>query len=233
MSRDSLLLLSVETFLTVYSNNLMMRRCSPSLDWSRSSSSSLASFGWHSYSHLFASLGVASECELIWFCLINLHVFPLHGVILGLLLQLTCQFISIALLDTMLLVNLYQTQLLCIFSWRRLFSCRQSSFVVKSWLSFNEQIEPFIVKVVNLLVLAREAQSSEELVNASETHDFILDGVVGGLYAAIFLFERLLNDAACYKRYLAVSLQRIFMPSIKAWEPLSFSIWSRIGSTLS
>ena len=70
--------------------------------------------------------------------------------------------------------------------------------------------------MIDLLIMTSESQSSEELINASKTHYFILDSVVGSLNATIFLFERLLDDAEWYNSYLAVSLQRIFMPSINA-----------------
>lgn len=68
----------------------------------------------------------------------------------------------------------------------------------------------------HVLCLSLEAESDYEFFCASECHDFVLDDVVGSFYSAILLFEGIADDAESKSDYLAVSLQRIFRPSLRA-----------------
>ena len=139
-------------------------------------------------------------------------MLPLHDVVLGLLLQPAGLLVFLLLHGPLLLVELDQVLLLLVLGGRGLLGHGQSPPVVDGWLSFDEKIELFVIEVVHLLALLGVAQSGQEFVDASEAHDLVLDGGIGGLEASVFLLEGLLDDAEWRRGYLAVSLQRMLRP---------------------
>ena len=52
-----------------------------------------------------------------------------------------------------------------------------------------------VIKMEHFLALPGEAQSGEQILDAPQAHDFIFDGVVGGLDTSVLLLERFLDDA--------------------------------------
>ena len=52
-----------------------------------------------------------------------------------------------------------------------------------------------VVEMEHFLALPGEAQSGEQILTAPQAHNFIFDGIVGGLDAPVLLLEGFFDDA--------------------------------------
>ena len=133
-------------------------------------------------------------------------------IIFSQLFQFPRLFFFLLLHSSLLFVNLNQFLLFLILSRGRQFCSCQSSSVVHCRLSLDEEVEMVIVEMEHFFALSSISQSSKQLLNAFQGHDFSFYGVVCCLHSSVLLFKRLFDNAELTTQYLAVSLQRMFNP---------------------
>ena len=123
-------------------------------------------------------------------------MLPLHFVVFGHFLELPGLLILLLLHGSVLLVDFDQILLLLVISGiDGQLGCGQSSSVVDGSLSLYEEVEVLVIEMEHFLSLPGEAQSGKQILDAPQAHDFIFDGVVGGLDAPVFLLEGFFDDA--------------------------------------
>ena len=137
---------------------------------------------------------------------------PFLLVVLALLLQLPRLLFLLLAVELLLAVDLDQLKFLLVVRLTAELRARQSSPLIKRRLALQEILQPFVPKDKHLFILPRKAKREQQIVDPSEVHDLVLDGVVGGLDAAVLLLEGVGNDAKWAGEYLAVSLQRMLRP---------------------
>ena len=116
-------------------------------------------------------------------------------VVLALLLQLPGFFFLLLAVKFLLAVNLDQLKLFLVISLTAQPSARQSPPLIKRRLPLQEIRQPFVPKNEHLLTLPDKPKRKEQVVDSSEAHDLVFDGVVGGLDASVLLLEWVGNDA--------------------------------------
>ena len=123
-------------------------------------------------------------------------MFSLHFVVFGHFLEFSGLLILLLLHDSVLFVDCDQLLFLLVISGiDGQLGCGQSSSVVDGGFSLDEEVEVLVIKMEHFLALPGEAQSGEQILDAPQAHDFIFDGIVGGLDAPVLLLERFLDDA--------------------------------------
>lgn len=160
-------------------------------------------------------------------------MFPFHNIILCLFFQFSSLLFFSSFFNSILFMKLDQFELLLIVWLASHSSSSQSSPVVHCGLSFKEKINIIILKHKHLLILSNESKSGDQFSWSFEIHYLGFDCIVGGFDASVLLLEGIADNTSLKKIYLAVSLQRMLSPSLKAWGSLFFSIMSRIASTRS
>jgi hypothetical protein len=68
----------------------------------------------------------------------------------------------------------------------------------------------------HLLIFSNESKRGDQLCCSFKIHDLIFDCIVGGFDASVLLLEGIADNTSLTKIYLAVSLQRMLSPSVKA-----------------
>lgn len=159
------------------------------------SSSPSSAFALLADTHVLAGLGVAAELQIIGLGGIHLHVFALQHIVLGLVLESLGLLLPLLLLNLLLFMVSYQLELFFVVCLTAQSGSRQPTPVVDSWLPLQEEVHVVVSKDVHFIVVADEAESSEQVGCTSEAHDFGFDGIVGGFDAAVLLFERVADDA--------------------------------------
>ena len=72
------------------------------------------------------------------------------------------------------------------------------------------------MKHKHLLTLPYKSQSRNQLSGSFEVHNFVFDCIVGCFDASVLLLEGIADDTLLKRSYLAMSLERMFSPSLIA-----------------
>ena len=120
---------------------------------------------------------------------------PFLLVVLALLLQLPRLLFLLLAVELLLAVDLDQLKFLLVVRLTAELRACQSSPLIKRRLTLQEILQPFVPKNEHLFIFPREPKREQQVIDPSEVHDLVLDGVVGGLDAAVLLLEGVGNDA--------------------------------------
>ena len=123
----------------------------------KGSSSPSSTFSFLPNTHIFASLCIASEFQIIGLGRINFHMFPFHNIVLGLIFQSLRLLIPLLLFHALLFMVFNQLKLFLVICLTSESGSNQSFFIVHCWLPLQEEIDILISKDIHFFIFPHEA----------------------------------------------------------------------------